>query len=78
MLNYTTITISSYILFLRLFLNYLSAHNIKIFFDKVIINYPNDRKTIKHFSYSSMEQALASIRFLYKDVLIKEILRMRV
>ena len=61
--NYTAITISSYMHFLKLFLNYLSAHNIKKVSGKVIINYLDDCKTKKHSPHSSMKQALASIRF---------------
>lgn len=43
--NYSTKTISSYMHFLKLFLNSLSAQNIKNVSGKVIINYLDDCKT---------------------------------
>ncbi len=38
------ISISPYIHFLKLFLNYISTHNIKIVSGKIIMNYPDDYK----------------------------------
>lgn len=69
--NYAAITISSYMHLLKLFLNYLSTHNIKKVSGKIIINYPDDCRTKKHFSYSSLKQLLALIRLLCKGVLKK-------
>lgn len=46
--------------FLKLSLNYVSANNIVNVSGKGNINYLDECKTIKHFSYSSMKQALAS------------------
>lgn len=43
--NYSTKTISSYMQYLKLFLNSLSAQNIKNVSGKVIINYLDDCKT---------------------------------
>ncbi|GMU94904.1 MAG: integrase [Ignavibacterium album] len=71
--NYSTKTEKSYLHHLDLFLNFLSSNKIKDIDQNVLLNYFNYLKQTKNFSYSSMKQALASIRFLFLDVLKKEV-----
>uniref|UniRef100_A0A7V3E8X0 Integrase n=1 Tax=Ignavibacterium album TaxID=591197 RepID=A0A7V3E8X0_9BACT len=71
--NYSTKTEKSYLHHLDLFLNFLSSNKIKVIDQNVLLNYFNYLKQTKNFSYSSVKQALASIRFLFLDVLKKEV-----
>lgn len=71
--NYSAKTEKSYLHHLDLFLDFISFNKIKDVDQKVLLNYFNYLKQTKNFSYSSMKQALASIRFLFLDVLKKEV-----
>jgi integrase/recombinase XerD len=71
--NYSPKTEKSYLHHLNLFLDYIKKANISEVSSKVLLNYFNYLKENKKFSYSSMKQALAAVRFLYLDVLKKEI-----
>lgn len=71
--NYSAKTEKSYLHHLNLFLDFISSNKIKDIDQIVLLNYFNYLKQIKNFSYSSMKQALASVRFLFLDVLKKEV-----
>jgi integrase/recombinase XerD len=71
--NYSIRTEKSYLHHLNLFLDYLKRAIVSEADSKVLLNYFNYLKEEKKFSYSSMKQALAAIRFLYLDVLRKKI-----
>lgn len=71
--NYSAKTEKSYLHHLNLFLDFISSNKIKDIDQIVLLNYFNYLKQIKKFSYSSMKQALASVRFLFLDVLKKEV-----
>ena len=71
--NYSPQTEKSYIHHLNLFLDYAKISKVSDIDAKFLLEYFNHLKQVKNFSYSSMKQALASIRFLYLDVLKKEI-----
>lgn len=71
--NYSPATEKSYLHHLNLFLDYVKTTNDSNIDPKFLLNYFNYLKKAKIFSYSSMKQALASVRFLYLDVLKKEI-----
>jgi integrase/recombinase XerD len=69
--NYSDQTIQSYISALKLFLNYILSKNVMDVSDQLIQDYLFYCKTKKKYSFSSMKQVLASIRFLYLNVLEK-------
>ncbi len=71
--NYSYRTEKSYIHYLNLFLDYISNNKSQNEEPKLVINFLDYCKTEKKFSYSSMKQALASVRFLYLEVLNKQI-----
>jgi len=71
--NYSYRTEKSYIHYLNLFLDYISNNKSQNEEPKLVINFLDYCKTEKKFSYSSMKQALASVRFLYLEVLNKRI-----
>ncbi len=71
--NYSPQTEKSYQHHLSLFLTYIKNSKVTDVNSKVLLNYFNYLKQNKKFSYSSMKQGLASIRFLYLEVLKKEI-----
>jgi len=71
--NYSPQTEKSYLHHLLLFLDYIKNEKVTEITSSVLLNYFIYLKEQKLFSYSSMKQALASIRFLYLDVLKKEI-----
>ncbi len=58
---------------IHLFLNYVSRLSVHEITDKEITEYLYFCKSEKEYSYSSMKQAIASIRYLYKRVLDKPI-----
>lgn len=70
--NYAPQTEKSYLHHLTLFLDYVKNSKVTDVNSSVLLNYFNNLKQEKLFSYSSMKQALAAIRFLYLDVLKKE------
>lgn len=71
--NYAIQTEKSYLHHLNLFLDYVKNSKVTDVNSNVLLNYFNNLKQGKQFSYSSMKQSLAAIRFLYLDVLKKEI-----
>lgn len=71
--NYSYQTIKSYMSALYLFLDYLSELEVSEITDKEITDYLHYCKSEKDYSFSSMKQAMASIRYLYKNVLNKPI-----
>lgn len=71
--NYSPKTEKAYLHHLNLFLDYISISKITNVDSKVLLTYFNQLKEVKNFSYSSMKQTLAAIRFLYLDALKKEI-----
>jgi site-specific recombinase XerD len=71
--NYSDKTEKSYLHQLNLFLDYISSSKTTDINEKVLLDYFDHLKLTKNFSYSSMKQALASVRFLFLDVLKKQI-----
>ena len=71
--NYSAKTEKSYLHHLDLFLSFISSNKIKDIDQNLLLNYFNYLKQTKNFSYSAMKQALASVRFLFLDVLKKEV-----
>jgi len=71
--NYAIQTEKSYLHQLNLFLDYVKNSKVTDVNPNVLLNYFNKLKQEKLYSYSSMKQSLAAIRFLYLDVLKKEI-----
>lgn len=71
--NYAPQTEKAYLHHLTLFLDYIKNSKVSDVNSKVLLDYFNNLKQEKLFSYSSMKQSLAAIRFLYLDVLKKEI-----
>ncbi len=71
--NYSTGTEKLYLHHLNLFLDYVSSSKIININQKTLLDYFDHLRRNKNFSYSSMKQALASVRFLFFDVLKKEI-----
>jgi len=71
--NYSPQTEKSYLHHLNLFLEYIKNAKVSDVNSKVLLDYFNNLKQEKLFSYSSMKQSLAAIRFLYLEVLKKEI-----
>ncbi|MEG8946418.1 site-specific tyrosine recombinase/integron integrase [Rosettibacter firmus] len=71
--KYSPATEKTYLNHLNLFLDYVKNTKVSHIDSKFLLDYFNYIKESKKFSYSSMKQALASIRFLFLDVLKKEI-----
>ncbi|MDF1612563.1 site-specific tyrosine recombinase/integron integrase [Stygiobacter electus] len=71
--NYSPTTEKTYLNHLNLFLDYVKTTKVSNVDSKFLLNYFNFIKESKNFSYSSMKQALASVRFLFLDVLKKEV-----
>lgn len=71
--NYSPATEKTYLHHLNLFLDYVKTKKISNVDSKFLLDYFNFIKESKKFSYSSMKQALASVRFLFLDVLRKNI-----
>ncbi len=71
--NYSSRTEKTYLHHLNLFLDYVSSSKTTDINEKALLDYFDHLKLTKNFSYSSMKQALASVRFLFIDVLKKEI-----
>jgi site-specific recombinase XerD len=71
--NYSSRTEKTYLHHLNLFLDYVSSSKTTDINEKVLFDYFDHLKLTKNFSYSSMKQAVASVRFLFLDVLKKEI-----
>lgn len=71
--NYSTKTEKAYLHHLNLFLDYIRSSKISYVDSKVLLDYFNYLKQTKNFSYSAMKQALAAVRFLFLDVLKKDI-----
>ncbi|MBI5808932.1 MAG: site-specific integrase [Ignavibacteriales bacterium] len=71
--NYSPKTEKAYLHHLNLFLDYISKSNISSVDSKILLDYFNYLKQSRKFSYSAIKQSLASVRFLFIDVLKKEI-----
>lgn len=71
--NYSPATEKTYVNHLNLFLDYVKTTKVASVDSKFLLDYFNYIKESKKFSYSSMKQALASVRFLFLDVLKKDI-----
>ncbi len=71
--NYSEQTIKNYVSALKLFLEYISKLNVQEVTDKEIQNYLYLCKTEKKYSFSSMKQVIAAIRYLYLKVFNKPI-----
>lgn len=71
--NYSSKTEKAYLHHLNLFLDYISSSKITSVDSKVLLDYFIYLKKVRQFSYSAMKQSLASVRFLFVDVLKKEI-----
>jgi site-specific recombinase XerD len=72
LMSYSTRTEKSYLHHLNLFLDYVNSVKVSNLDAMFLPTYFNWLKEVKNFSYSSMKQALAAIRFLYLNVLIKK------
>ncbi|MCH2449344.1 MAG: site-specific integrase [Gracilimonas sp.] len=71
--NYSDSTLRSYLHGLHIFLNYLSVHEIKEVSPNVLETFFHYCKKELEYSYSMMKQLLASVKFLYEEVLQEEI-----
>jgi len=71
--NYSEQTIKNYVSSLKLFLDYISKLNVKEVTDNEIENYLYYCKTKKDYSFSSMKQVIATIRYLYLNVFNKPV-----
>lgn len=71
--NYSPKTEKAYLHHLNLFLDYISKSNISSVDSKILLDYFNYLQQTRKFSYSAIKQSLASVRFLFLDVLKKEI-----
>ena len=71
--NYSDKTEKAYLHHLTLFLDFISSAKISEVDSKDLLHYFNHLKENKNYSYSAMKQALASVRFLFLDVLRKDI-----
>lgn len=71
--NYSPRTEKLYLHHLNLFLDYLISSKINNLNQKILLDYFNYLIQNKKYSYSSMKQALASVRFLFFDVLKKDV-----
>lgn len=69
--NYSPKTINTYISSLMLFLDFILEKKVQVVSDKLIDDYLYYCKSKKKYSYSSMKQVIATIRFLYLHVLQK-------
>jgi len=71
--NYSNQTIKSYLSALKIFLEYIKKLEIDKITEKEIQNYLYYCKDTKDYSFSSMKQVIASIRYLYLKVLHKQV-----
>lgn len=71
--NYSESTLRSYLNGLHIFLDYLHAHQIKEVAPEVLEEFFHYCKKELEYSYSMMKQLLASVKFLYEEVLQEEI-----
>lgn len=71
--NYSPKTEKAYLHHLNLFLDYISKSKISSTDSKILIDYFDYLEHTRKFSYSAIKQSLASVRFLFLDVLKKEI-----
>ncbi len=71
--NYSEQTIRNYVSSLKLFLEYISRLNIKEVTDKEIQDYLYFCKSNKNYSFSSMKQVIAAIRYLYLKIFNKPV-----
>ncbi len=71
--NYSENTLRAYLSGLQIFLDYLKVNNVSEVTPKVLGTYFHYCKKEMDYSYSTMKQLLASVKFLYGEVLQKDI-----
>ncbi len=71
--NYSSQTIESYMSSIKLFINWVIKHHVKVMNDEVIEQYLFYLKKEKNRSLSSMKLAVASLKFLFSNVLEKDV-----
>ena len=71
--NYSSRTINSYLNGLRIFLAYISLHSVIKADPAILEEFFYHAKEELGYGYSSMKQLLASVKFLYHEVLKEEI-----
>jgi len=71
--NYSEQTVKSYYSALKLFLEWISRLKLDIVTDENIQNYIYYCKSEKNYSFSSMKQTIAAIRYFYDKILRKPI-----
>jgi len=71
--NYSKSTIQSYLNGLQKYIGYLKVRKITVVNEQIIFNFLMWCKKKENYGYSSMKQMVASLRFLYEEVLKKEI-----
>ena len=67
--NYSENTLRSYLNGLHIFLNYLKVHQINKINGKELENFFYHSQKELNYGYSMMKQLLASVKFLYREVL---------
>jgi len=70
--NYSSNTVNAYLNGLKLFLGFIKAKKLKEVGEKELENYFYHCKQNLGYSYSTMKQHLASIKFLYENVLLEK------
>jgi site-specific recombinase XerD len=73
--NYSEATVKNYSSALKLFLQYVSGLQVDKITDAEIQSYLYYCTQEKKYSFSSMKQVLATIKFLYIKVFIKKLLK---
>lgn len=71
--NYSKNTLRAYLNGLHIFLDYVKANQLSSVTPKVLERYFHHCKKELEYSYSMMKQLLASVKFLYEEVLQEEI-----
>lgn len=71
--NYSSKTEKAYLHNFKIFLDYIRSSKVTTVDSKILLDHFNYLKQTKNFSYSAMKQALASVRFLFLNVLKKDV-----
>lgn len=71
--NYSERTIQAYLNGLQVFIGYISTNKVEEVSAEVLENFFDYSKADLEYGYSMMKQLLASVKFLYNDVLKKDI-----
>ena len=72
--NYSENTLKAYLNGLNIFLEYLSSNQVSEVSSKELDLFFHHCKKKQGYSYSMMKQLLASVKFLYEEVLSKDVL----